>query len=204
MYIKEQMKTSVSTYFSKIKDPRTGNRKQYPLEEILLVALCSIITGGDGFDDMVIFGENRLDFLKTIYSFEEGIPSQYTFRRVFMLLDPEVFQSCFVQWVKSLQDRNCGHITIDGKVARRTHGESQQALHMVSALASESGLVMAQKCVEDKSNEITAIPYLLDILDLEGSVISIDAMGCQKSVDEKVITKKGNYVLTIKGNQEGL
>lgn len=195
------METSVSIYFSEVKDPRTGNRKQYPLEEILLVALCSIMTAGEGFDDMVLFGENRLDFLRQFYAFEFGIPSQYTFRRVFMLLDPVPFQECFAKWVASLQDRKCEHIAIDGKVARRSYGEDQKALHMVSAFASESGLVMAQRRVEDKTNEITAIPHLLDILDIEGSIVSIDAMGCQKSIAEKVIKKKGNYVLALKGNQ---
>lgn len=198
------MKTSISHFFSKINDPRTGNRKLYPLEEILLVALCSIISGGEGFDDMVEFGENKLKFLRQFYSFEEGIPTYHTFRRVFMILEPEPFKACFIEWVKSLQQKKAKNIAIDGKLARRTASDTRSALYLVSAWASDQGLVLAQKRVEDKSNEIKAIPELLELLDIENCVISIDAMGCQKSIAQKVIDGKGDYVFGLKGNHKTL
>lgn len=114
------METSVSKFFSNIKDPRTGNRKVYPLEEVLLLALCSIVSGGEAFEDMVLFAENKVDFLKQFYPFEDGTPSYDTFRRVFMLIEPTAFKDCFAQWVKNLQERGCKQIAIDGKLARRT------------------------------------------------------------------------------------
>ncbi len=198
------MKTSISDFFSEIKDPRTGNRKIYPLEEVLLVALCSIISGGEGFEDMVEFSENKLDFLGQFYPFKEGVPSYHTFRRVFMMLDPEPFKACFVEWVKSLQERKCKNIAIDGKLARRTASKNQPALYLVNAWASDQGLVLAQQRVEDKSNEIKAIPKLLEILDVKDCVVSIDAMGCQKSIAQQIIDKEGDYVFGLKGNHKTL
>lgn len=104
------MKTSISHFFAKIKDPRTGNRTTYPLEEVLLIALCSIISGGEGFEDMVLFGESKLEFLRQLYPFEDGVPTYHTFRRIFIALEPETFKACFIEWVKSLQERKCKNI----------------------------------------------------------------------------------------------
>jgi predicted transposase YbfD/YdcC len=198
------MDISVSNFFSKIKDPRINRKKLYPLEEVLLVALCSIISGAEGFEDMVLYGQNKLLFLRKIYTFKHGIPSYHTFRRVFMLINPEDFKECFVRWVKDLQARGCKHIAIDGKLARRTSGKGQNALHLVSAWASDGGLVLAQQRVENKSNEINAIPDLLEILDIKGCVVTIDAMGCQKSIAKKIIDKEGDYVFGLKGNHKNL
>lgn len=198
------MENSVSKFFSKIKDPRINRKKLYLLEEILLVALCSIISGAEGFEDMVLYGKNKLLFLRRIYAFKHGIPSYHTFRRVFMLINPDDFNECFVNWVKDLQERNCKHIAIDGKLARRTSGTEQKALHLVSAWASDGGLVLAQQRVEDKSNEINAIPDLLEILEIKGCVVTIDAMGCQKSIAKKIVEKEGDYVFGLKGNHKNL
>lgn len=198
------MDISVSKFFCTIKDPRINRKKLYPLEEILLVALCSIISGAEGFEDMVLYGKNKLTFLRTIYPFKHGIASYSTFRRVFMLINPKDFKECFVNWVKDLQERRCEHIAIDGKLARRTASKTHKALYMVSAWANDHGLVLAQERVEDKTNEINAIPDLLEILDIKGCVVTIDAMGCQKLIAKKIIDKEGDYIFGLKGNHKNL
>lgn len=198
------METSVSKFFAKVHDPRIERKKLYPLEEILLVALCCIISGGEGFEDMKLYGEEKLDFLRKFYPFENGIASEDTFSRVFQLICPKTFSNCFTEWIKDFQSRSEQGIAIDGKLARRSSSDKQKALHMVSAWAHEEGLVLAQQPVGDKSNEITAIPHLLEVLDIKGSVITIDAMGCQKEIAQQVIEKKGHYILSLKGNQGSL
>jgi predicted transposase YbfD/YdcC len=198
------METSVSKFFGEVKDPRIERKKLYPLEEILLVALCCIISGGEGFDDMKLYGEEKLDFLRKFYPFANGIASEDTFSRVFQLICPDTFTRCFAEWMKDLQSRSKKAIAIDGKLARRSSSEKQKALHMVSAFAHEEGLVLAQQPVDDKSNEITAIPYLLEVLEVKGNVLTIDAMGCQKEIAKTIIEKEGDYVLSLKGNQGNL
>lgn len=198
------METSVSKFFAKVQDPRIERKKLYPLEEILLVALCCIISGGEGFEDMKLYGQEKLDFLRKFYPFKNGIASEDTFSRVFQLICPNTFVDCFVKWVKDFQSRIKGGIAIDGKSSRRTRSQNQKALHMVSAWAHQEGLVLAQQAVSDKSNEITAIPYLLDVLDIKGNVVTIDAMGCQKEIAKQIVQKGGDYVLSLKGNQGNL
>lgn len=198
------METSINKFFSELKDPRIERKKLYPLNEILLVALCCIISGGEGFEDMEMYGKEKLDFLRKFYPFKHGIASADTFGRVFQLISPEVFSDCFIRWVKDFQNRTHKAIAIDGKLSRRTSSEKQKALHLVSAWAHEEGLVLAQQSVSDKSNEITAIPVLLEILELKGTTVTIDSMGCQKAIAKQIIEKEGDYVLGLKGNQEKL
>lgn len=198
------METSITKFFAKVKDPRIERKKLYPLEEILLVALCCIVSGGEGFDDMRFYGEEKLEFLRKFYPFKNGIASEDTFSRVFQLICPVAFSEAFAQWILDFQSRSNGGIAIDGKLARRSSSEKQKALHMVSAWAHEEGLVLAQRSVADKSNEITAIPALLEMLELKGNVVTIDAMGCQKQIANQIIEKKGDYIFSLKGNQGSL
>lgn len=198
------METSISIFFERVKDPRIERKKEYPLDEILLVGLSSIMAGGEGFHDMQLFGEEKLKTFRKILPFEHGIPSEDTYARVFSLLEPVVFRDCFMEWVQDITKRTAKTIAIDGKSLRGSRRKNQPALHMVSAWADEQGLILAQKPVRDKSNEIVAIKELLEILDLKGSVITIDAIGCQKAVARKIVENKGDYVLALKENQKML
>lgn len=193
-------------YFSNLKDPRVTARTTYPLDEILLVALCAVICGAEGCADFVLFGKGKLDFLRTYLPFKNGIPSRLTYSRVFEALNPEGFKECFIEWVKSFQEAVQNVISIDGKTLRHSFdtAKDKPAIHMISAFASEARLVMGQRKVDDKSNEITAIPELLKLLDIKGSIITIDAMGCQKKIAETIIEKDADYVLALKGNQGNL
>jgi len=167
--------------------------------------LSAIIAGCDGWEDIEFFAKARLDFFRTHLPFKNGIPSDDTLRRFFRYLDPKIFEACFVEWVKSFQiNFQSKVIAIDGKTERRSFDGDSAPLHLVSAYASEVGLVLGQEKVSEKSNEITAIPKLLDILDLEGAIVTIDAMGCQYSIAEKIIEKKADYLLALKGNQSSL
>ncbi len=189
--------------FSKLKDPRINRRKLYPLVEILFVVLSGSICGAESWRDYVDFAKEKLDFLRQYYPFENGVPSKNTFARVFGALDPENFKLCFIEWVKNLQKIMNEVIAIDGKTLRGSfnNASGQSAIHMVSAFASEARLVLAQQKVADKSNEITAIPKLLDLLSLKGQIVTIDAMGCQTAIAEKIIDGGGDYILALKGNQ---
>ena len=195
------METSISLFFSDIEDPRMERHKLYPLEEILLVALCSIVCGGEGYEDMKLFGESRLDLLQRIYPFRNGIASEDTYRRVFMLLDTTQFADCFAAWMQSLHGRVAGLVAIDGKAARGSQGERKSPVHMVSAWCHERGVVMGQVGTEAKSNEIEAIPRLLKLLDLEGSTVTLDAMGCQRDITAAIVDAGADYVIALKGNQ---
>lgn len=190
-------------HFGKLKDPRINRKKLYPLVEILFVVLCGTICGAESWRDYVLFGKEKLDFFKGYFPFANGISSKDTFARVFAALDPEGFKVCFVEWVKSLQTALNEVIAIDGKTLCNSVDAlgSVPAIHMVSAFATGARLVLAQQKVDDKSNEITAIPLLLDLLSIQGSTITIDAMGCQKAIAEKIQEKEADYVLSLKGNQ---
>jgi predicted transposase YbfD/YdcC len=171
--------------------------------EILFVVLCGTICGAESWRDFVLFGKEKADFLKQYFAFSNGIPSKDTYARLFAVLDPEVFKICFIEWVKSLQKALNGVIAIDGKTLCNSVDELNNvpAIHMVSAFAAEARLVLAQQKVDDKSNEITAIPQLLDLLSLKGNIVTIDAMGCQKGIAGKIHEKEADYVLSLKGNQ---
>jgi predicted transposase YbfD/YdcC len=189
-------------FFSEIPDHRMDRRKLHPVEEILLVTFCGMIAGCESWEDLELFGKTKLAYLQRYLPFENGIPSDDTLRRFFRALDPEIFESCFVRWVKSLQiDLMDKIVAVDGKTSRRSFDGEHKAMHLVSAFVSELGITLGQLKTADKSNEITAIPELLEMLDITGSTVTIDAMGCQTKIVEKIIDKGANYVIGLKGNQ---
>lgn len=204
--MKKSRLDSFLEYFSNLEDPRINRKKLYPLDEILLVVLCAVVCGAEGWADFKLFGEEKLDFLRTYLPFKNGVPSRNTFSRVFSLLNPESFKECFISWVKSFQESMQEVIAIDGKTLRHSfdNAKDKPAIHMISAFASKSRLVLGQQKVNDKSNEITAIPELLRLLDIKGSIITIDAMGCQKEIAKNIVDKEADYVFSLKGNQGNL
>jgi predicted transposase YbfD/YdcC len=193
-------------HFSTLKDPRIERHKLYPLSEVLLLLLCGTICYCESWEDLEAFGEERLDFLREYLPFTHGIPDKNTLSRVMASLNPKEFKESFIRWVASFQLDISGTIAIDGKKLRRSYdkAENSPSIHMVSAFATEARLVLGQVKVDDKSNEITAIPDLLDQIKIKGLIVSIDAMGCQKEIAAKIIDQEGDYVLSLKGNQETL
>jgi predicted transposase YbfD/YdcC len=204
--MEKEVSLGLETHFARLKDPRIARKKLYPLIEILFVVLSGTVCGAESWRDFVLFGKEKIDFLKQYFSFANGIPSKDTFARLFAVLDPEMFKACFIEWVKALQEVLNEVIAIDGKKLCNSHDDYHEipAIHMVSAFATGARLVLAQQKVDDKSNEITAIPLLLDLLSLKGNTITIDAMGCQKAIAKKIHEKEGDYVLALKGNQGNL
>ena len=193
-------------HFDELEDPRIDRKKLYPLTEILLIVLCASICGAQSWRDFVSFGEEKRDYLRRFLTFEHGIPSKNTFARVLSSLDPSLFKQCFIAWVQSFQLALKEVVAIDGKTLRKSFDKAteQSAIHMVSAFATSTKLVLGQEKVNDKSNEITAIPKLLDLLAIEGAIVSIDAMGTQKKIAKKIRQKKADYVLSLKGNHSTL
>ena len=199
----KDVSNSFESHFGILSDPRIDRTKLYPLTEILFVVLSGSICGAESWRDFVLFGKEKLDFMRQYYPFKHGIPSKNTFARVLAALDTDAFKLRFVEWVKSLQSTLNDVIAIDGKTLCNSMDESfgRSAIHMVSAFATGARLVLAQQKVDEKSNEITAIPKLLDLLDLKGQIITIDAMGTQKAIAKQIHDKEGHYVLALKGNQ---
>lgn len=199
---------SLSVHFSKLEDPRIERTKEHPLINIVTIAICGIICGADGWTDIELFGQAKQDWLSKFLDLENGIPSHDTFGRVFGLIDPEEFQACFTNWVQSIAKLTNGEvIAIDGKCLRGSHNKKlgKNAIYMVSAWASTNHLVLGQRKVDEKSNEITAIPKLLEVLEIAGCIVTIDAMGCQTKIAKKIVKeKKADYVLALKANQENL
>jgi len=194
-------------HFETLPDPRVDRTKRYPLNEIILLIISGTVSGCDGWKSLKDFGEAKLEWLRKFLPYNEGIPVDDTLARVMRKLDTKAFQTCFIQWVKSVSDATSGDVVaIDGKTLRRSHNRRDDvaAIHMVSAWSSENGLVLGQEKTAEKSNEITAIPKLLDVLELKGCIVTIDAMGCQTAIAEKIIKKKADYVLALKGNQGNL
>lgn len=192
-------------YLSIIHDPRLDRKKLHRLTDILFIAVCASLCGCDTWEDIYLFAETREDWLRQYISLENGIPSPDTIARVFSLIDPNEFETAFRSWVCSLYTVESGKIiAIDGKRLRGSYGSGKSAIHLVSAFAAESGLVLGQVKTADKSNEITAIPELLDALLLRGCIITLDAMGCQRDIVKKIVEKKGDYVISLKGNQGAL
>ena len=190
-------------YLVAIEDPRCSGKVEHRLVEVLVIAVCAVIACAESWDDIALYGRSKLAWLRTFLDLPNGIPSHDTFRRVFMLIDPDAFEAGFTAWVGSLADRfEREVVAIDGKTIRRSfdHGRDQSPLHVVSAWASEQGLVLGQRCVDGKSNEITAVPELLDQLALQNSIVTLDAMGCQTAIAEKILARGGDYLLTLKGN----
>ncbi len=204
--MQNDLSISFKEHFSKLKDPRINRKKLYPLMEVLFVILCGTICGAESWRDFVTFGKEKLDFLTRYFLFENGIPSKNTFARVMASMNTEAFKTCFIQWIQSLHIILREVIAIDGKTLRHSFDTAKEksAIHMVSAFATEARLVLGQIKVSDKTNEITAIPMLLDLLELAGAIITIDAMGCQKDIAQKIIEKKADYILSLKGNHSTL
>jgi predicted transposase YbfD/YdcC len=197
-------------HFSELKDDREPWRVVYPLKEVLLLVTCATIASCDDFDDIVAWGEHHLDFLRQFSEFHFGIPCERWLRSLMNRLDPALFGRCFASWVAELWPGQHDFIAIDGKTARRTHDQRKglKALHTLSAYATKARLVLAQLSVPEKTNEITAIPDLLDHLaetkQLEGALVTIDAMGCQVEIADKIVAHKADYLLALKGNQPTL
>jgi predicted transposase YbfD/YdcC len=192
-------------HFKDMPDHRQRGKVTYPLDEVLLLALLAVLAGAESFVDIARFGCKKLELLRRFRPFLDGTPSHDHLGDIFAALDAEHFQRCFVAWVASLIGVPEGVVAIDGKTVRRSGGKGGKgAIHMVSAFAASQRLVLGQVKVAEKSNEIVAIPKLLDMLVIEGAIITIDAMGCQRAISRKIIEKKADYVLGLKGNQGSL
>ena len=192
--------------FGQIEDPRLDRQKRHSLLDIMAISICAAIAGADSWTEIADFGQAKEDWLRTFLKIPNGIPSHDTFGRVFSLLNPQDFQAAFQSWVAAVQGRVKGVVAIDGKTARRSHdhGADKKAIHVVSAWACESSLALGQVTVAEKSNEITAIPELVRMLDLKGCLVTIDAMGCQREIAKTIIDAHADYLLAVKGNQETL
>jgi predicted transposase YbfD/YdcC len=193
-------------HFKDMPDPRQRGKVTYPLDEVLLLCLLAVLAGAETFVDIARFGAKKLALLRRFRPFRDGTPSHDHLGDIFATLDAEQFQRCFVAWVAALTGAAEGVIAIDGKTVRRSHHKKscKAAIHMVSAFAARQRLVLGQVKVAEKSNEIVAIPKLLDMLAIEGSIVTIDAMGCQRDIAQKIVDKKADYVLALKGNQGSL
>ena len=193
-------------YFQDLPDPRQRGKVVYPLDEVLLLCLLAVLAGADSFTEMALFGTRKLDFLRRFRPFRDGTPSHDHPGDIFATLDAEKFQQCFVAWVAASTGIPSEAIAIDGKTSRRSYRKKggKVAIHMVSAFAARQRLVLGQVKVAEKSNEIVAIPKLLDPMSIEGAIVTIDAMGCHRDIAKKIIDKKGDYILSLKGNQATL
>ena len=190
-------------YLRDLPDPRQRGKVTYPLEEVLLLCLLAVLAGAETVTDIARFGEKKLDLLRRLRPFAAGTPAHDHLGDILATLDAEAFQRCFVAWVAALIGAPEGVVAIDGKTSRRSKG-AKEAIHMVSAFAARQRLVLGQVKVADKANEILAIPKLLDMLAIEGAVVTIDAMGCQRAIAQKILDKKADYILALKGNQGSL
>ena len=193
-------------YFDDLPDPRQAGKVTYPLEEVLLLCLLAVLAGADTFTDIALFGVKKLGFLRRFLPYGDGTPTHDHLGDILATLDAEAFQRCFVAWVAARTGLPKGVIAIDGKTVRRSHDKKggKAAIHVVSAFAARQRLVLGQVKVAEKSNEIVAIPKLLEMLEIEGAIVTIDAMGCQRGIAQKVIDKKADYLLALKGNQSSL
>ncbi len=203
----EHAPLSFFSHFTTLEDPRVQRTQRHKLLDIVFIAVCALLSGANDFVGMEKFGKAKRDWLKKYLELPNGIPSHDTFGRVVRALAPQQFVDCFVSWVSRFADKTAQEqICIDGKTARASldRAAAQNPLHVVSAWATEQGLLLGQVAVDDKSNEITAIPKLLAALELKGALVTIDAMGCQKEIARQIHGKEGHYILAVKGNQEHL
>ena len=202
----QETANSLLDHVSLIEDPRVTGRCNHLLVDIITIAITSILCGADDWNSIERFGQIKEKWFSRFLQLPDGIPSHDTFRRVFAQLDPSAFQECFIGWVRDVAGTIEGVIAIDGKTVRRSHDRNRgkKAIHMVSAWAAENSLVLGQVKTDEKSNEITAIPELLRLLDINGCIVTIDAMGCQKAIAKQIVDQGGDYLLALKGNQSGL
>lgn len=199
--------STIMTHFAEMTDPRVEGRSEHLLGDIITIALCAVICGADSWVAVAEFGKAKAAWLGTFLKLPNGIPSHDTFGRVFAALDPDEFEGCFLSWVRSIAGVTAGEVVaIDGKQVRRSHDKrlGKHAIHMVSAWATNNHVVLGQVKVDGKSNEITAIPKLLRVLALQGSIVTIDAMGCQKEIVETIVAQEADYAIALKKNQENL
>lgn len=195
---------AVIELFERLDDPRQQGKVQYPLAEILLLVLCAAICGADSITEIVEFGEIKIDFLRSLLPYRNGIPSHDTIGKLLSAIDHRQFSEAFITWTNSILKSIPELVSIDGKTQRRTMCGNIPPAHIISAWASKQNMVLGQLKTDAKSNEITVIPQLLDLLTLKGSIVTIDAMGCQTKIAEKIVEKGADYVLAVKGNQKRL
>jgi predicted transposase YbfD/YdcC len=200
------MLEALITELEAIEDPRCGWKVEHRLIDVLVIAVCAVLGEAESFEDIALYGRCKRDWLQRFLELRGGIPSHDTFRRVLMLVDPDRFERCFLGWVRSVFQPDTTaprQIAIDGKTVRgsfdRKHGRSP--LHLVSAYATEHGLVLAQRAAEEKKGELTVLPDLLDGLDLRGCLVSLDALACRPEIAERIVGRGGDYLITLKGNQ---
>jgi predicted transposase YbfD/YdcC len=198
---------SLLRHLEGVEDPRDNRGKEHNLLDIIVIAICAVISGGENWEDIELFGKSKQEWLGTFLKIPKGIPCDDTFARVFARLDPQQIQNSFISWVKSISEvLKAEVVAVDGKTLRHSYdkGGDKGAIHMVSAWASANRLVLAQCKVDEKSNEITAIPELLKLLEINGCIVTIDAMGCQKEIASQIVEQGADYVLALKGNHGGL
>ena len=198
---------TLQEHFSGIKDPRQQHKVEHKLIDILVLSITAVICGANQYKEIEIFGNSKVLFLKQFLSLDNGIPSHDTIERVLSLINPKEFHQCFINWTKELFKSTSGSlICFDGKTSRGSYDtfKNQSAIHLVNAWSTQNSIVLGQYKVDDKSNEITALPKLLSMLSVAGCIISIDAMGCQKEMAKQIIEAKANYILALKGNQKNL
>ncbi|MEI2582712.1 MULTISPECIES: ISAs1 family transposase [unclassified Scytonema] len=205
--MKLKPKITIADHFALMEDPRIDRTKRHNLIDILTIALCAVICGADSWVAIELYGCTKYEWLKTFLELPNGIPSHDTFARVFALVDSQQFQSCFLNWIKSIEIKTDGEVVaIDGKTLCGSHDRSsnQSAIQMVSAWATTNKLVLGQVKVDEKSNEITAMPELIKVLELSGCIVTIDAIGCQKEIVKLISQQNADYVITLKKNQGNL
>lgn len=204
--MKKRENAILYAYFEGLTDPRMEGKISHNLIDIVMIAISAVLSGAESWTEIELFGQTKQEWLSTFLELPKGIPSHDTFREVFKRLDPVEFETHFLNWVQAVSEKIKGLIAIDGKQLRGSHDQSagKKAIYLVSAWANENKLVLGQRKVDQKSNEITAIPELLDILMLSGCIVTIDAMGCQTAIAQKIIDKEGHYVLSVKKNQKTL
>ena len=191
-------------HFGNLEDPRRKQGKRHQLLDIIAMTICTVIGGAEGWNDVELFAKSKYEWFRKFLELPNGVPCPDTFARVFARIDPDQFRDCFMDWVHSVNRVTQGQvIALDGKTLGRSHDRNsgKAAIHMVSAWASENSLVLGQTKVDDKSNEITAIPQLLKMLDVSGCIVTIDAMGCQKKIAQQILSGEADYVLAVKENQ---
>jgi predicted transposase YbfD/YdcC len=194
-------------FFDELEDPRMDRTKLHSLSDILVITICAVLCGADEWTEVELFGKSKRKWFKTFLALPNGIPSHDTFGRVFSRLDPKQLEQCFQRWMGAMAECSGGQlIAIDGKTIRRSFNkaDNKAAIHLVSAWSETNSLVLGQLATDDKSNEIKAIPRLLKMLDITDSVVTIDAMGCQKAIAKQIVKQKGHYVLQVKKNHAGL